>query len=437
MTTTVDPQKTLNAPFILQKSLPGIYGCALGDSITANGKLSDGSNFGYVNNGYTTFARCLSKGGYNLPLNNILGFPGNDSGQILANVGQVIALAPAFCIVHCGTNDSGHSLSVAQSLSNIQAIYNALTSRGISVIAVPILPRAYASGNGATVAAKNQQQQINYGIRQMSRTMRGVYLADPTRNIVDYSQTGNTAGDPLGGAGQAATAMMYDNVGLHPAIRAAYWMGQEIANVLNLLFPPQDVDWQSPVDAFDATNNPGGNLLANGVFAGSGAATSPATGNIATSWSNLGTGTVALSKSTKVFDNPDSSVPTQHMVFGASQTIRLYQQLFSPSGVSVGDWVQGEVVIDLKNPTNLLNIQLQVNDGTHFGYDIQTGASPFYFPTFADSVVRTMVLRTAPIQLTSVSAISWFLDFGTDSGGSLTCDVYKAALRRVAGANVG
>lgn len=132
---------------------------ALGDSFTAqNGPPGGyGPTAGaqwYPGNGWLDWAitflhkRVIRRG--------IFGVGGNTTAQILARVGDVIALnpRPTYCVVQGGTNDTNLNVPAETTIANQKATCEALIEAGITPILVSVPPVPYVSaGQLASVSA--------------------------------------------------------------------------------------------------------------------------------------------------------------------------------------------------------------------------------------------------------------------------------------------
>lgn len=408
----------------------------LGDSISYQN--TNGSNLVLRAQGYIGWA-CVLSGG-RLTFSNSLNFgvAGDTSTQVLARTSSVIAAAPAFCVVHCGTNDvyASPSITHATTVANLAAIYAALVGAGIVVVAVPILPRSKDASSGSMATAERQKlQRINNWIRRAALTTPGVILADPTLNIIDLTASN---GDPLGASTAAATAYTYD--GLHPAPRGAFWMGKAISDALSVFLPPASLLAVSQIDTYSATNNPTGNLLTNGWFTGTGGtAGTGASGSIASSWTlrrtSGTTGAIVGSKTTETVDN-GTTYATQTVVVTAaagSSTENLQILQTTGSNFTAGtDVIYGEMEVRVSSVTadSLRSIQLNLQDGTSSAICLAEEAG-FYLPNGDwNGVLRTPSFTIASAATTLGLYLNIIID-GTVSSAGCTVEVCRAAIRKV------
>lgn len=130
----------LDAPPRLPRLDASIW--AMGDSITANGYTAPAGVASHKFNGgqsYLLYACLLSQG--RLRFGGIAATGGFRTDQIIAtHLPTVLAARPAYCVIQGGTNDIG-TLTIAQTLANLQTIYDALLGAGITPIATTMLPK--------------------------------------------------------------------------------------------------------------------------------------------------------------------------------------------------------------------------------------------------------------------------------------------------------
>lgn len=398
----------------------------LGDSITSLCQSSSASTKYLQSYGFIPWAMILSKQAVSYSFTDNFGVGGDTTTQVLARVPAVIADAADICTVHCGTNDIYGGVSYATTISNLASIWAALTGAGITVIAIPILPRAKDSTSGLLPLAQRYMiQRINAWIRVNAPATPNVYLADPTPNIVDYSASGANLGDPIGGISAAVTAYTYD--GLHPANMGGFWIGKAVADVLALLTVPPGDTFKSPVDIYNATDNPNGNVLLNGHLAGSaGTISGSTTGTCATSWTLQGiAGTVAGSQTSFTLPN-GAALPEQTMTIGASSTVKMFQQRASLAGLATGDEVYAEVEVTVTSPVNMTSIFLQLDDATTTARCLNPVVSS-YFP----AVDWTGVLRTPNFTLGASATMTTWVQVQTAAAGSCVVAVRNWNVRKV------
>ena len=221
-----------------------------GDSITAN-NTSSGGAFNYAPaNGYWNWANALLGQRYKLLRN--AGIGGNWTSDMLNRLySDVLFYRPDIVVVLGGTNDISNNVPVATTITNLTTIYERILSTGSSVVAMTILPRAAA---GITTAQRNRLMQINNWIREYTYTRPNIILCDAFFAFADAS---NATSDPV---------TTYTSDGLHPNSIGARVVGNELYKVLNVLTPASNRSVNGQADVFDATDNPTGNMMVNGML---------------------------------------------------------------------------------------------------------------------------------------------------------------------------
>lgn len=237
----------------------------LGDSRTRfnhDSALNNTQNFGYA---YWAMAAC--GGRVNFPVDLNFGVSGETSGQVLARLSSVLSSNADACVVFCSTNDRAADLPASVSISNLDAMVSAIVAAGKKVILIAEFPRG--DSTFTTRRLTTTQLQAHFQVREWclaQQFRQNVHVVDPWQlSAVQNSTTGDVK---LG--------LTYD--GLHPSISGAKIIGESIAAKLNVVYPPFDFLCASNSDLFDATNNPRGNLIVNGMMDGT---------TTATGWSSL------------------------------------------------------------------------------------------------------------------------------------------------------
>ena len=319
------------------------------------------------------------------------GISGNTSTQLLARIGEVAACDADFVCVLIGTNDLGGTINEALFTtyqSNMRAIYQALSSAGKFVVFVPILPRSLAD----TAMLKMMWRFIRYVRSLQYAGWRNFIVADPSLEYVD----------PTSATAAPRTGFAYD--GLHPDVPGAHAVGGVIATALGPYIPASPgAEMASVTDVYDATYNPTGNLLTNGILDSTGGNLgSNGAGAIAASWtygfgSNGGTITSLVATGSKI--TLANGLPAQRTVLsgaytGASggtldnATVVTFSQSFgSFTNFSIGDVLQAsidlDVAADASRQISIMELRLGVTmggqayvnaDGGGFGLPMPVGA---------------------------------------------------------------
>lgn len=309
---------------------------ALGDSITSNGTYIVSGNQFCEANGYTTWMQILSRYRLRFPVENNFGVAGNSVAQMLARVGDVLAVHPDIVVVHGGTNDAS-GIAVSTTIAGLAAIYDTFALAGIAVIAVPILGRA--SPNALTTTARKHAQQVNDWIRRQGETRKGFYVAD----------CGLAFDDPATTDWQPRSNYTQD--GIHPSPLGAFQIGNAVAAIINLLVPDWRVATASATDIYDAAENPFGNLIPNGMMSGTGGTIdgAVATGVVADNWhlgdTFLGGATCVASKVTLSDGRTAQKIIVSGNSNGNNKGVQFYLDT-TAANVVAGNTI--EAIIDLR-----------------------------------------------------------------------------------------
>lgn len=243
---------------------------AIGDSITSTALSTSATTLHWTLKGFLTWLRHLTNQSLSVLPTNVYATSGYKVSDIIA-AGYHTSAAAAnldIVIVHAGTNDVA-TVGSSTTTAGLQVIYENLLASGAIVVAVPVLPQASASST-----ARLRRAAINLWIREYCRSHKRMILADPRPQITDAT---SSTGEPVSG-------MLYD--GLHPNAKGAYYIAQAIIASLTNYILPFDGRFSDVNDVYDATNNPYGNLLTNGMLNGTGGAVSGTgrSGTVADSW---------------------------------------------------------------------------------------------------------------------------------------------------------
>jgi lysophospholipase L1-like esterase len=203
------------------------------------------------------------------------GTPGCKIQDAVASLPDVIASGNDICVVLIGTNDLPAGTTYAAMIAGLRTIYETLTSAGIRVVAVPILPRTASM----TPAMSNLRMRVNNWMRGYVRQWasnnplnnRSIVLADPSKYMVDGTNvTFATGGEyPVGGA-TAASGSVLQGDGLHPSSRGfqaiGYTIWQALQNFVVQTLPAPDRSY-GIFDGYDPTYNPNGNMIEGTAWA--------------------------------------------------------------------------------------------------------------------------------------------------------------------------
>lgn len=326
----------------------------LGDSIIANSANINANSSKYVSHGFMTWVRILTNGRVYSPQSLNFGVGGQNSSQIAARVGSVIAANPAICIVEGSPNDGRDGLTAAQTIANYKSIYDALLAAGIAVIAIPMTP----IGNPYTNQIYNISQQNDWLLRQ-AQLRPNFYVADIRNVLADPTTSYNWR------------ANYADSDVVHPNSRGCYYLAKAVAAIINSMPYTVLIPYSSAGDTYDATLNPSGNILSSPKMSGtSGTVTTTGTstgisGTAANAWtlaagtaSGLGGATVAGSNGVDA-----TNVATQTLTIGGTmssgttQGFDFTQASINPAKLVLGSTVEAMLPIAVTTPfSNILSM---------------------------------------------------------------------------------
>ena len=223
----------------------------IGDSLTEQGGMVAGSPH---RNTTSFWPWGLNLLGQRLELLGNLGIGGEVTGSIAARIQGAIALNPGWVHILAGTNDIGTAKTLAYSIGNLTAMYDAVQGEGIRLAVGTIPPR-----NGMTQAQKDATAALNGWVRDEA-TRRGLVLIDYEAALTDIA----TSGYP-----SAPSTAQWTSDGIHMKSWAGFATGRAFANAMRphltagspLSSVPGQVNLLGPVGARFAL---GDGSLANG-----------------------------------------------------------------------------------------------------------------------------------------------------------------------------
>lgn len=351
------------------------------------------------------------------------GVAGEKTSDLLLRIARdVLAYSPDVCFVMGGVNDISNGVTAAAIIANLQSVYQQLTAKLITVVALTITP--YGSGH-ASYNATNVQTMltVNKWIRQYCAATPGMICVDTFAALVNPT-----------GSGAAASGMMYD--GLHPAPKGALAMGTAIKTVLTGRFPAGQYLVSSNSDNYgaDAGNS---NIWDNGPWTTSGGTVNaPATGSAAAGHIIDATGSLTAV----------ASVPARSDGIGYNQRLVLTPAANNDSGkirwsgnllnsrLSAGSW---RLAFDLSiagvSAANVkyINIYLSATIGGTFlnlatlcnASSNGTPGADIVGPQYIDFVVPSGTVTTCVLNVEAVF---------NGAGSALTMDIGRESLERLA-----
>lgn len=414
----------------------------IGDSITAqNSGTVSLSSIGYLN-----WLVILSKGRAHFDHGMNFGVSGETTSQILARapaaVTAMVAKKVKFCVIHGGTNDVSNGVPAATVLNNIRQIAEMLMAVGITPVIIPVMPRSYGAAGpiAITTATMRMLQQYATDQRNYARTTPGVLLADPTLEVTNYADNkgyplGTSDANIMGTSPNVPTAYTYD--GLHPGPRMAFCMGKALLEALNPFLGGVPLLAYSPADLFDATNNPTGNTISNGMMLGTaGTLGTATTGAVADNWTVTRWQTAALSivasKTTQAIGS--NSLPSQQFVVSgataAGEKFRMHAGT-SSGAISVGDQIYAEMEVTVSNvtPGCLQSLSLLLSNDATIVYGNRAYTGKYLPDNTWTGVIRTPVVTTT-LATGTLLILEGLID-GTVASNAVTVTVHRACIRKV------
>lgn len=364
--------------------------------------------------GYPTWAHILTNAGFDY---RVFGAGGSASADIAPLVDAIIADGTFDAVVDLtGINDVGGNVSLASAWGNMLAMYTKLVNAGLPVLSLSISPR----GAGTSAAQTKVLQALNRKKRELQGSLPGFYHRDIYQFMADPADT----------TGAPALNMTAD--GVHHSALAAYWVGKATAAWL----APRTLEANYSVgpDAYDATNNPNGNMLnaANIVFGGTtGTLGAGASGTLGAGWSAArNTGTAIAVSCSKV--NRTGGRYGQMQRFDVSGATASFENVAVTSlnavAVTPGDIMKAAIGVQVSNMLKARQVELQINwVGTAGNYQAignsytnQSGWT-HYLP---DGENWSGVIETPKIEVPAgATTASLKVLIGTDAGGTITVDV--------------
>lgn len=394
--------------------------------------------------------------------------------EIIARIPDVLAARPDVVILECLLSNSIASAGAAggftvdQCIAAMKSALSQLAQARVKVIVTTELMRMQAAGGNyvASGKARHVVRAFNTWLRWYAPLVGVVVwdIATAWENPLDVQSEPAARTYPTSATATAIGALgtAYDYI--HRSPRAAFDQAKSLSRILQQLAPVNTVIQASVGDQYDATYNPYGNRLTNGLFIGSGgvsdngvtAASSPpggATAGVAAGWRcrrvvGKGSASAVASGSTTAQSYVEPWVDRDGQSRGNRQCL-----LFSPGGnavevfgmhvpdtnstFAVGEWIVGQVEVDVSAYAGYREITLFSRDMTATVGATAVSMMPFTynfgnlpFPAEAWSGV----LQTPPMQIVNdAPTIRFQLEVGVDGGvaGSPLVKAGAAEYRRV------
>lgn len=342
----------------------------VGDSRLANSYISPVAGSGAKSAGFQnqmtgTWLRALSGQRIDILPQFQLAVSGSTTTQILAQANAMTALTtkPDICLINGGTNDFATAPTLAGAnlaFTNITSAAIILRNAGILPVIEVDTPRTTASwsANAGVVSAEYNR------MLRMWCSRNNVLLSDCEAQYIVPA-----TGEPATGYNVAD--------GIHSSSTGSCIRALSFLKVLEPLLGKHTWGAASPRDAYDATINPYGNMLANAIFAGTGGTNTGtgASGVVPTSWQNRvisGTMTAVASKLSPANAEDVGERLQIAISFSAAGEHRLQPSGVGggatlPAGIVAGDVLYAEVDVEitaLSGQVKALQLQLFDFDGS-------------------------------------------------------------------------
>jgi lysophospholipase L1-like esterase len=307
------------------------------------------------------------------------GVTGQTTAQLQARIGAVLAGHYDIIVMKVGYNDIAAGVSCASIMSNLTAMWTQLLNVGSVVIQDGQIPSPNHTATKIKVAQCVNAQSAAWA---QQAGHQGFYFVNLDPVVSDPTQASWTA----------LTGYLGSD-GIHPTLLGASQIAWADAQVINQLVPPLNKPTYTASDVYDATNNPSGNALPNGVLAGSGGTINAGcAGTVANSTSLTcgSSGGATVTGSQETINGLPAQVVTITGTYssGASPYITVQQNVASPSIFGVGDTIQARGWLRVGNNgsaiTNIAALFIQLGtteSGTNFNYSSGSGDNVKPFPT--------------------------------------------------------
>jgi lysophospholipase L1-like esterase len=416
----------------------------LGDSLLSTSSFSStvGSTTTHYHDGVSPITWANVFLGQRLHFDSSLNFgvSGETAAEIAARVGSVVTTAPDVCVVNGGGNDAIQQISAVTTITALESIYEQLIAAGILVVALPIFPQGASwwaeMTEGEATTQRLRVNRINRWIRRFCRETPGIVMVDPNGALVDV-----TDADSVG------VEAMFASDGLHLSAKGAMHIGDLIADALSVVVAPGASRLpEHNIDMYDATENPEGNLLANGTMLGTGGtAANEVTGDVASDWTarhvfgTYGAGTIVASKEARTDVGGDWQVLTFTNLTGGTDIVyALRQEVSGASGYyAPGDTVEAEAEIAVSGAEYVESVALIVREYNGAGTAVTVAkageaTNDRYTAAAWSGIYRTPAITlTAAIGASSALQLDVSITVAGDLGADAVVKVGRVDLRKV------
>ena len=326
-------------------------------------------------------------------------------------------------VLRLGTNNLTAGNTLAAITADFETILNALHAAGAVTVAYLTMPRGGANVLSAT-AEKVRHGLNNYLAGKARSNSQRVIPFDPIPYVVDVA------------TGAMLAAKTRD--GLHGTAQGYAAEASALAAILVSLAPPTYCGFLDVDDIFDATSNPYGSKLPNGIFAGTGGnKANGVAGTVANSWyasllkSDGSTAAASLTATgSSVLSAGVTNLPMQQFVMGGTagsgELLKLYQGGVAISGYAVGDLVEMEVDVEWDAGLTGIAAVLAILNANYAAQSIDGAGGAAYGPL--PSAATKITLSTPPIAMTA-AVLAGNLNFAIQIVGTPDTSAVAATIR--------
>lgn len=376
---------------IIEDQLKGPAVAFVGDSRTIQGLVGPTLKY-YTNRAYVHWLRMLSRQNFDTTAALNFGQSGWRTDQILAALPGYLATMKAarveVCCLLAGTNDinatnpaTGAKYTAADTLANLQAMVDRIKAAGIRVVIQNETPRGDLSG-----ALKAQHVAVRNGINAMHAPLSGVAVADSWSALADSA-------DPTVAASWATVD------GVHMTVRGTFVQGRAVVPALAMFLPRAREVLPRDNTQMIARN---GNLLPNGLMAGSGAiadgwAYINSAGGTAAATSSLYTDAAGNSWQRAVLSGTPSGSDASPLFHRWTANIDIYKGQFQ-----AGDVLDATLEVMVETPVGLRSLDFMIVGPGNYDGAADIAGSTAEYQLGPDTYFG--VLRALPVPLSGEPA---------------------------------
>jgi len=282
---------------------------------------------------------------------------------------DVLSLNPGYVVVLAGYNNIINDDSFETIIADLGPIYDDILASGAGLVALTELPVAGVFGVASRLATWNR---LNKWIRDYCRDRKNAKCVDASSSLSDP-----ISGDPL--------ASIYSDA-IHPVMRGAQLFGAGFAKANPFEGAPESQLLTGSNKDVISTLNPAGNIVLNGLMAGTTGVNSGAgiSGTVATSWTHqleYGSATSVASKIARTDGRPGDF--QQVAISAINGAVRLQQtRSVAAAGYAVGDVIRCfvELAIDAATSCDTLTFTAQVQNASfadiaNYSWNLNSGGS--------------------------------------------------------------